>query len=866
MIGQHLGPYEIISALGAGGMGEVYRARDTKLNRDVAIKVLLPAVANDPDRLARFSREAQVLASLNHPNIAHIHGLEEAGGVRALVMELVEGEDLSQRIARGAIPLDEALPIARQIAEALEAAHDHGIIHRDLKPANIKVRADGTVKVLDFGLAKAIDPTAGSSVTAMNSPTLSIHATEAGIILGTAAYMSPEQAAGKAVDKRSDLWAFGVVLYEMLTGRQAFAGDTLSHVIAAVLKDEPAWHALPPETPGSVRRLLRRCLEKDRKRRLADAADARLDLEDIREPAIAAVSRWSRIVPWAVAAVLAVALLAALSLRPSATTAAREVLHFDIPNPPGVEAQAAFTQTFALSQDGLRVAFVGIRDGTRVVFVRGVSQPDLVEIPGSSGANAVAFSPDGSAVVFISATSGLVTFRLDGSETRTVAPSADATGTVAWGTPGIAFQQENELWFVDPAGGAPRRLTKLDPVRSEVIHAIPAWLDNRVLAFANLTNETGTERIEAVSLDDVPQRTVIMERARKAGWSPARGLLFDRDGALQAVPFDLATLKPTGRPEAVLAAGIAATDGQGALAVQATRDGSLAYTPAAYGNSLIVLVDRNGSSKPLDIAAGRFTNVRFSPDGSRLALDDDLSSQAIIDLARGTKIAVLQHAPGSGFVSWNSDGTRLAFRRYGTPYSTAADGTGGGGPIKYATAADYLSAEGPTPDEMLMVRITPDTSGDIYLFSLSGAHPPKALIATRGYQGGAQLSPDGRWLVYQSDETGRAEIYVRAYPALDRAWQVSVGGGAIQPRWSAGGREVVYRSGRAVVAVPFEGRGAEPSLGKPQVLFTETFDFGRGISIANYDVSRDGRFVMLRAQQGTAPIHVIRNWAEGLTP
>ena len=584
----------------------------------------------------------------------------------------------------------------------------------------------------------------------------------------------------------------------------------------------------------------------------------------MREPAVmAAGPAWSRVVPWSLAAILGVALIALPALR-AGKVIERKVLHFDIPNPPGVEVQPAFTQTFSLSPDGDRVAFIGIRDGVRSVFLRGVTQPDLVEVPRSAGANAVAFSPDGNAVVFISATAGLVTFQLDGSETRTVAPAADATGTIAWGTPGIAFQQANELWFVTPNGGTPRQLTTLDRTRSEVIHAIPAWLDNRVLVFANLTNEPGTERIEAVSLDAVPHRTVIMERARKACWSSALGLLFDRDGALHAVPFDLATLKTTGSPEQVLAAGIAATDGQGALAVQTTQDGTLAYTPADYGNSLVVLVDRNGSSKPVDISAGRFTNPRFSPDATRLALDDDLSSEAIVDLARGTKIAVQQHAPGSGFVSWNSDGTRLAFRKYGVPYSLAADGIGGGGPIKDAGASDYVSAGGRTPDELLMVRISPDTSGDIYLFSLSGAHPPRPLISTRGYQGGAQFSPDGRWLVYQSDETGRAEIYVRAYPALDRAWQVSVGGGAIQPRWGAGGREVIYRGGKAFVAVAFDGHGAEPALGKPQILFTEAFDFGRGISIANYDVSHDGRFVMLRNQQGTAPIHVIRNWTAGL--
>jgi serine/threonine protein kinase len=332
IIGTRLGPYEILSAIGAGGMGEVYRARDTKLNRDVAIKVLLPSVANDPERLARFSREAQTLAALNHPNIAHIHGLEESNSVRALVMELVEGEDLEEKLRKSEVsrlksessglPLDEALAIARQIADALEAAHEQGIIHRDLKPANIKVRPDGTVKVLDFGLAKAMDATASSAANAMNSPTLSMHATQAGIILGTAAYMSPEQAAGKAADKRSDLWAFGVVMLEMLTGRPVFTGETVSHVLAAVLRAEPDWTALPASTPAPIRRLLRRCLEKDRRRRLDSAADARLEIDEglapIGDASTVSVTMpaaaWRRALPWAVAGALAAGLALVLVL------------------------------------------------------------------------------------------------------------------------------------------------------------------------------------------------------------------------------------------------------------------------------------------------------------------------------------------------------------------------------------------------------------------------------------------------------------------------------------------------------------------------------------------------------------------------
>src|SRR5471032_584485 len=381
--GQRFGPYEIVAPLGAGGMGEVYRARDTKLNRDVAIKVLLPGVANDQDRLARFSREAQVLASLNHPNIAHIYGIEDADGVKAMVLELVEGEDLSQRIARGAVPLDEALPIAKQIAEALEAAHEQGIIHRDLKPANIKVRPDCTVKVLDFGLAKAMDPVGASSANAMNSPTLSMHATQAGIILGTAAYMSPEQAAGKPIDKRSDVWAFGVVLFEMLAGRQVFGGETVSHVLAAVLKDEPDWALLPATTPPAIRRLLRRCLEKDRKRRLADAADAKLEIDDglmsssggeAVQLVAATRSRWHRVLSGAIAATALVTLAASVWIY-SRQQHAAEVVRFVVMPPFGATRPAG--HAFAISPDRRLVSFRAVgAGGVGHIFVRRLDQAE----------------------------------------------------------------------------------------------------------------------------------------------------------------------------------------------------------------------------------------------------------------------------------------------------------------------------------------------------------------------------------------------------------------------------------------------------------------------------------------------------------
>ena len=413
--GTRLGPYEVLSLLGVGGMGVVYRARDTKLNRDVAIKVLLPAVANDPDRLARFGREAQVLASLNHPNIAHIYGIEDA----AIVMELVDGEDLAQRIARGPIPLDEALPIARQIAEALEAAHDHGIIHRDLKPANVKVRPDGTVKVLDFGLAKAMDQGSGigdqGSGGAANSPTLSIHATEAGLILGTAAYMSPEQARGKPVDKRADIWSYGVVLYEMLTGQRAFTGDDVSETLASVLKDAPAFDALPASTPPRLRRILERCLERDAKARLRDIGEARVELAKIASGdgdlsaargamavSVAAAPRWRRAVPWVagagvVSVVTALAVWTAMRPEPARP---QPVQRYPITLP----ASAPYIgEGVALSPDGTHLVYAALEAGKRVLHLRQLDQLDSQPIRGTDDAWNPFFSADGEWIGFFTA-------------------------------------------------------------------------------------------------------------------------------------------------------------------------------------------------------------------------------------------------------------------------------------------------------------------------------------------------------------------------------------------------------------------------------------------------------------------------------
>jgi len=869
--GSRLGIYDITAPLGEGGMGQVWRATDSTLGRQVAIKILPDAFAADPERLARFEREAKTLASLNHPHIAAIYGFEKSSGTYALVMELVEGEDLSRRISRGAIPFDEALSIARQIAEALEAAHEQGIIHRDLKPANIKVRPDGTVKVLDFGLAKAIDEPKGSSLQGLeSSPTITSPAmTQAGMILGTAAYMSPEQARGRVVDQRADIWALGAILFEMLSGQPAFGGETATDILARVMEREPDWSALPSTTPANVLRVLRRGLEKDPARRLRNVADARLDLEDIREPQTASnaptSSAWSPALPWGLAGVLALVAIVAVASRPSASVEVRGPKHFDIVDPPGIRARQSSSRSLALSPDGARVAFIGVRDGVRHVFVRDVENPDVQLIPGTAGTNGMTFSPDGSALAVIAASGAVSIFQFGDASIRELPATGDVTGAMSWGSRGLVFQRRGELWLLDPADGASRQLTTLDDSRGELQHSLPTWLDDKVLVFTTLTqpDKAGADRVEAVTLDAPSRRSVVMERASRAMWSPSGHLVFGRDGALLAAPFDLNTLKSTGPTTVLLPQGTVANNSGGTLTVELSRDGTLAYSVPAYGNSQIVLVSRDGSSRPLDVPAARFFSVRASPDGSRLAVDDNQMALAIIDLARGTKATPLQSAPGSGFPNWNSDGTRVTLRRNSRPYSISADGNEDLGPVKYSNSTDFPSGAGPGPDDLIAVRTSTDLGAEIYQFSLSGAYPPKVLVSGRGYQGGAQLSPNGRWLAYQSDETGRAEIYVRAYPALDRAWQVSVGGG-MQSRWSADSRELYYRTGSAMVAVTFDGRGAVPVLGKPLVLFDQPFEFGQGISIANYDVLPDGRFVMLRAEPGGAPFHVIRHWADTL--
>jgi Tol biopolymer transport system component len=867
--GTRIGVYEILGAVGAGGMGEVYRARDTKLNRDAAIKVLPAAFARDASGVARLRREAQVLASLNHPHIASIHGLEETNGILALALEFVEGDDLATRLGSGAIPVEEAIAYSRQIVDALEAAHEKGIVHRDLKPANIKITKDGAVKVLDFGLAKACDADAAlTGGDPQQSPTRTRLATTAvGVIMGTAAYMSPEQARGRAVDKRSDIWAFGVVLFEMLTGQQLFPGETSSDTLAGVLTREIDWTALPRTTPSGVRRLLTRCLERDPKKRLRDIGDARPDLDDVGGATIPGASAQRRSVlrrlPWALAAGAVLVAAWALWSRSGPVLAPSDVAELDLAFPPELEPVTPTTAGLAISQDGRSVLMIGIRNGVRTLFIRRLDRVEATEVPGTSSVNGAAFSPDGGSIAFIPGSGSIIRVSVADQQRKTLTSGADLAGGLVWSPAGIIFNRNGALWVVSADGGPPRALTTLDAARGEIMHDHPLVLPGeRLVLFASLTSQSDTERIEVVPIDG-GQRTVVIDRAMSPVWSPTGHLLFARDGAVLAVPFDAGTATVQGHAVRVIPAGALAALASGDLGFRLSGTGTMLQMPVGFTHKRVVSIARDGAALTLDLPPGRYVNPRISPNGRRLMVETGDNLIEALDLARGTRERLTSAAIGTNFSTWSADGSRVVFRRFNTPFWVAADGSGDSGPVPGATVNDFPSAPGPDPDTMLIVRIRPETSGDVFLLSMSRAFEPKVLIASPAYEGGAQLSLDRKWLLYQSNVSGQAEIYVRRYPALDRQWQVSEGGG-VQARWSRDSKEIFYRSGKRIIAVPMDGSSTEPVFGKPVPLFADEYDFGRGISIANYDVTADGRFIMLRRGPHGGRLRAVVNWTEEL--
>jgi Tol biopolymer transport system component len=876
--GTRLGPYEILSALGAGGMGEVYRARDTKLNRDVAIKVLPESLASDAERLARFSREAQVLAALNHPNIAHIHGFEESTGVPALVMEVVEGPTLADRIARGPIPIDEALPIAKQIAEALEAAHERGIIHRDLKPANIKVRDDGTVKVLDFGLAKALDTTTVLNANVTQSPTITTPAmmTGLGMALGTPAYMSPEQARGRALDRRTDVWAFGCVLHETLTGKRVFAGDTVADTLSHVLQHQPDWTALPDATPSIVRLLLRECLQKDPRHRLQHIGDARVMLEEaIAGGANGMTDRSSdgslgrKWLPVAAAAGVVGGALGALLLRAPAPSNAPPInarLGFNLVPP--VDVSDLDLPLIALSPTGTQLVYVAKRDSTDQLYLRPLDAFSSVPITGSEGASRLFFSPDAQWVAFLTG-SKLKKVPVSGGTPTVIcdivggwAANPDFMQGASWGSTGtIVFAPGigSGLWQVPAAGGTPRQVTTTTADQNS--HRWPELLPgDKAVVFAVGASAGDWDNAQIVVESLVTRERRPLVRGASPHYLPTGHLVYARAGTLMAVPFDASTLRVTGEAVPVLDGVLEAS--RGLAHVTLSRLGSIAYVPGGllHRETQLVWVARDGLETPVGIPPRRYFHPRVSPDGSRMALEieGDQAGVWVADLRRGTMSRFSTTEARNAI--WSPDGARLTFEGGGTErhdlFWKRADGTGADEPLASTKAARNTPTSW-APDGSALAFAA---DGDLWIYRVAD-HAVRPFLTSSADETAAMFSPDGRWLAYVSDETGRREVYVQRYPNGGDKLQVSVDGG-IEPMWSRDGRELYYRSADQMMAVAIRP-GSPLAAAASVTLFADRYAHRAGVNRANYDVGLDGRFLMIKARDSEVPsaeLRFITDW------
>jgi serine/threonine protein kinase len=899
MIGQTLSHYTITAKLGQGGMGEVYAADDSQLGRAVAIKLLPEEFVSDPERLARFEREARLLAALDHANIAGIYGLDEDDGKRFLVMQLVDGETLAEWIARGPVPLEEALGIARGIAEALEAAHSKGIIHRDLKPANVKVDGKGQVRVLDFGLAKALEGEPGdeeSHPTLTRSPTLTAQMTGAGALLGTAAYMSPEQARGEAADRRADLWALGVVLWEMLTGSRLFPGKTVTDTLAGVLRDQPQWESLPPATPASVRRLLRRCLEREPDARLADAATARLELDDAlagrdqdpdayREPTIA-TPRWKAALPWTVAGAAVVALAATLvAARPTA----------EAPSLP-VRLEAAISETplwvnlgssVVLSPDGSRVAFVTDDSaGLRSLSLRSLDQLTPTTIAtGPTGRTPYHpfFSPDGTWLGFVTPTE-IKKVPVTGG-TPIALCSVDRSRGAAWTADDtIVFSPSGSsaLMQVPASGGDPQPLTTLDEAKGEFSHRWPhAVPGGRAVVFtvgARGINSADEATIALVSLE-TGERKDLYTGGYYAQVTPNGYLVFIRDATLFAIPFDLDRLEVVGSPAPVVQ-GITTEPGPGGAQYAFADDGTLVYVSGEVEvpQYPVVWVDRDGGVSRLWDNAASYASPSISPDGERLALSvlrDNNWDVWVYDLEREVSTRLTFHDGYDADQIWSADGTYIYFTsdRDGAamPYRKRADGSGEAERLTDSEIEFYpLSV---SPDDTVLIGETNNDGIDITVLNLDQPGDPEPFVATPFSDRDPAFSPDGHWVAYSSDESGIAEVYVRPFPASGGRWQVSDGGGRF-PTWSADGRELFYRTDEGVMVAAVETTGGTFRVGKARPLFDGSFRGGMyGITVFGYifrdfDVAPDGNsFVMFPDDEDRAAkthVTVVFNWLDEL--
>ena len=818
--GTRVGFYEVTGTLGAGGMGEVYRARDTKLNRDVALKVLPQSVATDPERVARFAREAQVLASLNHPNIAHIYGVEDSSGQPALALELVPGPTLADRIQSGPLPIAEAIAIARQIADALEAAHDVGVVHRDLKPANVKVREDGTVKVLDFGLAKAVqgDPSGVRERDSAQSPTMTAAAgTMAGMILGTAAYMAPEQARGRSVDRRADIWAFGAVLYEMLTGRRAFEGEDVSEILATVLKTEPDWTRLPADTPASIRRLLRRCLEKDPRKRLSAIGDARFDFDDLEPVATApapgstspASRRSASAMLWpALAGVILTAAIAALLWPRTQADDAAPLARLSILAPPGASLYPDSTAV-AISPDGTMVAFVvgNVTKSESQLWIRRLDSTTAKRLDDADGAQLPFWSPDSRRVAFFTIDK-LKTIAATGGRADVVCDAPGGRGGT-WGPANVivfAPDAGGPLARVPASGGKPTPLTTLDAARKEYGHRFPTFLpDGDHFLYASLPGHDGQFDIYASSLSAPSQRVLVGSLEASPTYAASGYLMWARQGTLMAQAFDARALKLSGdpisledTPASILDPAVSYTAG---TSTSVSAGGALAYFAAPSENTVAEWYDALGRKVgTLDVPPGHYEYAAISPDGSHAvfvrSVSPSESSLWLVDLATGGASLLSSGRGRNDAGVWSPDGTRILFTadREG-PENIYVKTIGDATPEQPLFKSDvpFKGPSGWSPDGrgVVVTQIDPGTNQDIWLLPMPGAESLKPFYAGPTRENSGAPSPDGRWVWYVSDDTGRYQLYVQSFPVPGHKVQVSRAG-AILAWWSHDSRQLTY--------------------------------------------------------------------------
>ena len=891
---QTLGHYQLESQLGAGGMGIVYQATDTRLGRQVAIKLLHESFAKDPERLARFDREARLLASLNHSNIAAIHGLEEAGGVKFLVLEYAPGETLAALLAKGPLPFRQVLEVGRQIAEALEAAHEKGVIHRDLKPENIKITPEGKVKVLDFGLAKALEearPAGGEAGTA----TITAEMTRAGTVMGTPAYMSPEQASGKAVDRRTDIWAFGCVMYEALTGKRTFPGDGTTDVLAGVLARDPDWGALPATTPENVRSLLRRCLTKDPQSRLHDIADARLELEDVLAGRVAVTVTAplrrpvGKLILAGVAAGLVIGAIAVgiWTWRSAGPAVPPRVVRFTIDLPPGQRIVPSWDTHFTFSRDSKTLLYLA----NAVTGIVGLNERRMDDVesrllPDGQGLRNPIYSPDGRWLATVDWNKALfVKIPLTGGARIPISP-IEMVFNGDWGPDGYIYWTNQLIGAIirtSENGGKNEPVTELDVAKQERTHRYAKLLPGgKVLIFtvgSGGIDSYDDARVDAFDLA-TKKRTPIVRGGTSPHYSPSGHIVYARAGSLYAVPFDTARLEATGMPMKVLD-GVLMSINIGSADFDISPAGDLAYAagPKENGERTLQWVDRQGKAAQLPLPARSYLNPRISPDGKQLAVEVEGVNHDfyVYDFDRAVMTNMtndgVSHAP-----IWTPDGKHIAYRSWKggkmTLWWMPADRSTQ--PERLLTKLEgWQQAVSFSPDGKNLVfdQLGVERRPAVWVLPMEGDREPHPFGARGFPEGAGKFSPDGKWMVYCSMESGKAEVFVQPWPGPGPKIQISSEGG-MDPVWRRDGKEIFYRNGTKMMAVAV-GTQSPFRAGRPQQLWEGDYMFGpssscgiKGTTTTSYDVSPDGqRLLMIREtdqKMYATKIVVVLNWVEEL--